>query len=522
MRSIPLPRSSPVSELPLRRRLERQVVRAQARLEAGIGDRWIPTVLTLVLGAVIIRAGLDKLVSLNTGVDLAAYTQSVWLLGEGKLPQASLFGTGVHLLELHWAFIMYPLAALGLVVPPAEMLIVVQGVALALTVIPLWWLARRVAKLRVGSATALIAVYALHPATHRLGTEDFHPEVLAVPALVGMAYFGASKKWVPYWLCIAFALACRADLGLAIALWGFVALGNRERLVGIWTLGVGLVWSLGLLLVVQPLVGGSGVTSGLFGYDSTALGDIVLSSVRDPLVLLNNLVARENVVLVVSLLAPVIFLPLLSLRYLAPAIPLAVLYLISDVPAEAAFVERSAMLLAFIMIAATYALNRLGKMGVDRVFLDVRVLSALVAAAALFFISSSPISPYERPWDWSTRDATDSAVLEAVALLDDGVAVRASPGALTTLAERDWLFALDTASEPSAAQAGFPAFTRAVLIIELETLERTESERQDFDRSMTDQGFDLIYDEAGVALYSRIEASPPVDDDDDGDGNDGG
>ena len=486
----------------------------QARLEAGIGDRWIPTVATVALAFVIIQPALAKLQSLDTGVDLAAYSQSLWLLSDGKMPQASLFGSEVHLLELHWSFVMYPLAVLALIFSPAKLLIVVQGLALASAVVPLWWLARRVAKLRVGAASALIVAYSLHPATHRLGVEGFHPEALAVPALIGMAYFGAAKRWMPYWLCIAFALACRADLGLAVALWGFVALGHRERSVGVWTLGVGLIWSLGLLLVVRPAVGEAGVASSLIGYDGTSLGEVVLSSVRDPVSLFGDLLARENIELVVALLAPVIFLPLLSLRYLAPAFPLAVVYLIADIPAEAAFAERSSMLLAFVMIAATYALNRMGNMGVDRVFLDVRVLSTLTAASVLLFVSSSPISPYEQPWRWSDRDPTDEAIVEAMLLLDDEVAVRASPTALAHLAVRPWLFALDPQSEPSAAQAGFPDFTLAVLVVEREIPPRTQAERDEFERGMVAQGFERIYTDTpgAVALYTRAGSVVGVND----------
>ncbi|MGF1599512.1 MAG: DUF2079 domain-containing protein [Acidimicrobiales bacterium] len=492
-----------MSELPLQRRFERQVVRFQARLEAGVGDRWIPTLISIGLAVVIIRSGLARLAGYGSGIDLAGYTQSVWLLSEGKVPEASLFGTGVHLLELHWSFILYPLGLVSVVAPAAQVLIYAQGAALGLAVLPLWRLARRVANLRVGAASALVMAYALHPATHRLGTEDFHPESLAVPALIGMAYFGATKRWVLYWLCIAAALACRADLGLAVALWSFVVLGHRERSVGVWTLGVGLSWSLGLLLVVQPLFGQSVVTEGFFGFDGTSLGEDVLGALRAPLSTLQDLVARDNITLIVGLLAPVIFLPLLSLRHLAPAFPLAVLYLIADLPPELAFADRAAMLLAFVMIAATYALNRLGHMGVDRVFLDARILSTLVAASVLLFVSSSRISPYEEPWNWDRLDEPDRALQEAVALLDDDTTVRASPSALAHLAERPWLFPVDPRREPTAAQAGFPRFTRAVLVDERQIPTRTASEREQFDRGMTSQGFELVYDRAGIALYER-------------------
>lgn len=496
-----------MSELPLQRRFERRAVRLQARLEAGAGDRWLPGLLTLALGSVLTWTSLAKVRSLDTGVDLAAYAQATWLIGDGKMAQASLFGTEVHLLELHWSFVLYPIALAGFFFPTPELLVVAQSIALALAVLPLWFLARRVAHLRVGASGVLVLAYALHPATHRLATQDFHPDALAMPALIGMAFFGATKRWVPYWLCIAFALACRADLGLAVALWGFVVLGARERSVGVWTLGIGLVWSLGLLLVVQPIISDTSVISDQFGHDNTGLGEVVLSSLRDPVDTAQDLFARENITLIVQLLSPLIFLPLLSLRHLAPAFPLAVLYFIADLPTDLEFASRAAMLLAFMMIAAAYALNRLGNMGVDRVFLDVRVLTTMAVASIMSFVAISPISPYAVPWRLNERDGTAAATAGAIELLDPGIAVRASPSALASMAERPWLFTLDPGRLPSAAQAGFPDFTRAVLVVEREIPARTAEEREEFDRSMASQGFVLIVDDRanGVSLYSRDE-----------------
>lgn len=494
-----------MSELPLQRRVSRWTVKTQARLEAGAGDRWIPPLVTLTLALVLIETSLARLRSLDTGLDLAGYSQALWLLGQGKMPKASLFGTGVHLLQIHWSFILYPLAPVARYVEPARVLLVTQALALAAAVVPLWRLARTVANLRVGAATCLVLAYALHPATHLLGTQDFHPESLAVPALIGMAYFGAVKRWVPYWVCIALALACRADLGLVVALWGFVVIGSRERTVGVWTLGVGLVWTLGLLLVVQPLVGEAGVAAGQFTYDGSSLGEVVLSLAQHPVSLVRALLARDNMTLIVNLLAPVIFLPLLSARYLAPALPLGVLYLSAQGSRSGAFAGRGSMLLAVVMIAATYALNRLGTMGVDRVFLDGRVLSTLLAASVLSFVASSPISPYNRPWGWDDRDATDAAALAAVAQLGPEVPVRASTSVLTSLADRPWLFSLDPNQEPSAAQAGFPDFTRAVLLVDRDVPPRSADNRESFGRAMAAQGFTLSIDDRanGVSLFTR-------------------
>lgn len=492
-----------MSEVPYQRRLDRALVRLQARIEGGPGDRWIPLLVALALSAYLARVGLARLEGLDTGVDLASYSQGVWLVTQLIEPRASLFGTDVHLLEVGWSFILYPLAIPAFFASAAEVLIVAEAVALGVAVFPLWRLAREVAKLRVGAATALVAAYALHPATHRVATDDFHPVVLAVPALIGLAYFGSTRRWVAYWLCVVFALACRADLGLAVGLWGFVLLGDGERRAGIWTLGVGWIYSLGLLLVGQPLLSQAGGAGRSTGYSGRTLADLVITSVQNPIDSLQTMLAQENLALLVALLAPVIFLPLLSLRHLWPALPLAGLYLLVGSAGSTPFAERAAMLLAFVMIAATFALNRLGNMGVDRVFLDVRLLTTLVAASVLLFMATSVTSPYEHPWGWDERDATDLALVEAIDRLGPEVPVRASPSALAALSERPWVFPLATDTAPTAINMGFPLFTRAVLIVERELPERTADERLEFDTFMSSGGFELDFESDGVVLYVR-------------------
>ncbi len=492
-----------MSDLTMTRRVGRRVIRYQARLEAGTGDRWIPIVVGSLLSTVLTISGLAKLRGLRTGLDLAGYSQAIWLLAQGNTPEASMFGDNVHVLELHWSFILYPLSIFVRLFEAPKVLLVSQAIALGLGVPAIWGLARRVCQLRIGAASALVVAYAFHPVTQRLGTNDFHPEALALPALIGMALFGARKRWFWYWVCILVVLSSRADLGLAVALWGFVVLGDGERRAGLWTLGVGSVWSLGLLLVVQPLVTEASVTGGQYGSYGDSLGEATLTGLRHPLLLLGDLVAEDNVALMVGLLAPVIFLPLLSLRHFLPAIPLGALYLITDVQDSGDFAERSALLLAFVFIAATYAFNHLGQRGVSRVFVDPRVLVTVVSAAVLLSVSQSPLSPYREPWKWSEIDATDQAVLDAVALMDKDVAIRSSVSGLTALSERYWLYPLDGSRPPT------PLFdlvnVRALLIVDRDVVQQTEAERQILIERLAVSGYELRVDdrENGVSLFYR-------------------
>ncbi|NNE96785.1 MAG: DUF2079 domain-containing protein, partial [Acidimicrobiales bacterium] len=437
--------------------------------------------------------------------DLAGFTQSVWLISEGVAPEATIFGENVHLLELRWSFLLYLLAVPARLVPSswlsvAEILLVAQAIAVAIAVIPIWKLGRVVAHLRVGAATALCLGYALHPVTQAIGTVDFHPEALALPALLSMAYFGSVKRWVPYWASVAAALLAQADLGLVIAVFGLLVLGNAERIAGLWTLGIGLVWSLGLLLVAQPLIGDSGVIGGVYGEYGDSFGDALFEIVSNPLGFGGDLFGRENLALLLSLLTPMLFLPMLSLRHLLPAVPAVGMLLIIQSSGEA---NGLAPILAFVMVSSIFALNRLGNLGVDRVFVDPRLLVALVAVASLMFLTRSPLSPYDEPWALVDDDASDLELRAAVGRLDPSWPVRASPNVLPLLAERRFAYPMAD-EEPTVASVVFRS--RAVLI-DQRTLDQplSASQREAFTLQMASLGFNLVNSDADgtVLLYFR-------------------
>lgn len=492
--------STATATLPLRRRFDRQLLRWESRLETQTGDRYIPLSVAVVLGTLLATAGLARVDSLAAGADLAGYTQALWLLGEGYQPEVTVFD-GNHVVELHWSVILYPLVPLSLLLDGARLLVLVQSIALSLAVLPLWRLARSVCRLRVGAATVLVLAYGLHPATWTLGTVDFHPEALAVPALITVMYAGAARRWPLYWVAVALALACRADLGLMIAGLGVVLLSDGERRAGLWSLGVGSFWSLSLLLVVQPLVGDAEFAGGQYASYGGSLAEVASTMVRHPDLVLSDLTAEDNLVLLVGLLAPVIFLPLLAVRYLLAALPLLALYLVADASGASAVAERSALLLAVVMVASTFALKRVGDVGVDRVFVDGRIQAAVLLASSLLFLTQSPTSPYREPWGWAA-DETDRAVLAAAERLGPDVAVRASPSALVPLAERPWLYQLRPERPLTAPAASAQA--RAVLLVEGDNRVRDEEHRQQLTAGLSQLGYEVVFGPRdGVTLFVR-------------------
>lgn len=494
-----------MSQSPLRRRVRRRFTAIQARLDAGAGDRWIPYVIGALLSLILSVVSVSRLNNLEMGPDLAGFSQAVWLISEGLSPNSTLLGEGVHLLELRWSFLLYAFALPALVLPSSwvsvpQMLLIGQAIAIGLAVVPIWKLCRSVASLRVGAATAVCAAYSLHPATQAIGTVDFHPEALALPALLSMVYFGSAKRWIPYWASVATVLLIEADLGFVIAVFALLVLGNADRATGLWTLGIGVVWALGLLLVAQPLVGETGVIGGVYGEYGDSFGDALLQIVSNPIEFTGDLFGRENLTLLLSLLTPVLFLPLLSLRHLLPAIPAVGLLLITQTSSSSSGI---APILAFVMVASVFALNRLGDLGVDRVFVDPRLLAALVAVASLLFVTQSPLSIYEKPWQLNTRNDADQALVDAAARIDPTWPVRASTNVLPLLSERRFAYPLAD-EEPTVAAVVFRS--RAVLI-DQRTLDQPldEQQRIAFSEQMATLGFNLVNPEGdgSILLYFR-------------------
>ncbi len=455
----------------------------------------------VLLFLVLVGFALARARGLEEGTDLAAFTQAAWLITGGDAPYMTI--REAHLLAEQASFTFYPVAGLTSVLPAIPTLLVVQSGLLAVAVVPLWRIARRVADLRVGASMVVIAAYALFPAVHAINAGGFSPGAMAVPALLGMALFGLTGRWWPFAACAVLAVLTRADLALVTAAFGgLLALEGRRR-AGAWTAGLSIAYVLVALLVIQPhYADGAFVHADAFeAYGATplrALGGLL----TDPFGALGDLFVEENFSILVMLLAPVFFLPLVAPRYLLPAVPLQCLYLISNVSDErVARPEHAVAATAFIFVAASIALARIGRRSIERVNVDRRVLGALLFASAVFFVQDSVSSPYERPWSWGVRDETDQARLDAVDVIPDDVSVRASPALLPLLAERDEVFPLDTTGNPHVRRAAEGVDAIAFDAESAPTWD--DDDRRRFQEGLEALGFEEFFTGAGVVVYER-------------------
>ncbi|MEY2402923.1 MAG: hypothetical protein QOD38_474 [Acidimicrobiaceae bacterium] len=478
------------------------MMRWQARLEAGWADRYIPWIAASVLAILYFTLAEARVRSLDAGGDLAAAAQGVWLIGHGHSPDLTI--TGTHLLAQHLPIGMYPVAFLTRLLPAIPTLLALQSLGLALGVVPLWAIARRVAGLRVGAAVALTVAYGASPTLNNLSLSDFHPAAIAVAPLLGATYLALRGRWRSFAIVSASAVIWSAELGLVIAGIGVLIFLQGERRIGRRTIVAGFAWTVLAVLVLEPRFGSTGfIAPGAFkAYGSNAF-TIAGGMLLHPHKVLGDLLDEENIRLIVALLAPLLFLPVLAPRFLVPAIPLQALYLVADVPVRGNGTNEFGLpLTVFAFVAATFALARMGRRSIERVVVDRRVLIALTVAAVGFFCTDALNSPYDRPWKWGRQDAADLARHEVAKAIVSPTSVRSSATVLPLLAERPNVYPLG--GSPDAVAAARNDVARVV--VTAQDVSWSPDQWRDFSSGMALQQFVLTFDRDGVRVYTRLSS----------------
>jgi hypothetical protein len=450
------------------------VLRLQGRLDGEAADRVLPWVFAAVAFALLLALDAAALRSLEGGSGIGPWLQAVWRRQHGGM------GTplgGVDPARGAWSLIAEPLLWVGRFVPPLAVFATVQAFAIAIGIVPLWRLAREEARLRVGAASVIVLAYVLAPALQRANLAAFHPETIALPLLL-WAYLAACRgHWKRYAVLVALVLTCGAALGLTVAGLGLVLVLTGQRRPGWITLAAGASWSLLALAVVRPELPTTTLTpAGEFVARATGPLAVVPDFVTHPLTIGGQLVSEPAVSFLVLVLAPLLFLPMVSPRKLSGALPCLALAMIADAAVQDA-AQRGvitlsptgahiAPALAFVFIALVFALERVGTRSVTRVNVDRRVLIALLAGAVLFFVTEAPTSPYRQPWAWGSQDAVDGARLEAADLVGPRGSVAVSPSSTALVAERAEVIELplDAANLTTARLEGPISRARWILI----------------------------------------------------------
>jgi uncharacterized membrane protein len=482
----------------LSRRIDQALLRWQARLDAAWADRVVPWAGAGFLLALLYTLALARASTLAPGEVLGSWSQAAWLISTGEGAEPTI--TGNHLVAEHTPVVFWPIAWLTRILPTIPVLLGIQSAALAVGVVPLWRLARQVVHLRVGAAATLGVAYGLHPAIQNLNLADFHPQTLAVAPLLAASYYGLERRWPRFWVFAVITVLCGAELGLVVAGLGLLLMLGGSRRNGLRAIVFGVGWTAVAVLIVQPVFGDAAlVAQDAFGdYGNSAIGALG-AMITHPFRVLGDIFSESSIRLLVGVLAPLLFLPLLAPRYLIPSIPLQLLYLLAAVPLSGPDgAQHLVPTIPFAFVAATFALSRIGRRHVERVSVDRRVLIALVLAAVGFFALDAASSPYRAPWDWGRPTAREEAAAAAAELVADEDAVRASPALLPALAERTRLYLLELPA-PNAARATRGA---SAVVLDEETVgDWTRDDSLTFFRAMAARGWELVFRQHDMSVW---------------------
>lgn len=328
---------------------------------------WTIAAYTLIL---FLCSSLKHALFQSNALDLGWFDQAVYLISQGQVPIVS-FG-GFHVLGDHAAWILYPLALLYKIYPAVHWLLAVQAIALSLAAIPLWHLARQ-AGLKPTVATAIATAYLLYPLVFNINSFDFHPEVLAVPALFSAVLAARSGKIGWFCAAILVVLGCKAVLSLTIVGLGIwlllfearaaeAPIRSRMRIMGAIALVAGISWFLLATQVIIPYFRadkGSQVSAiAHYQYLGSSVTEIAKNLVLQPGLVLSHLFTQANLEYLALLFIPVLWG--LSLRHLTPLIatlPALALNLLSTMfAAKNLTTQYSLPILPFLFIAIVAAL----------------------------------------------------------------------------------------------------------------------------------------------------------------------
>lgn len=294
--------------------------------------------------------------------DLGIFDQAVYLISQNQPPISSFLE--FHILGDHAALVFYPLALLYKIHPDVHWLLAVQAVALGLGAWLTWSISDH-AGLKQSQALAIAAVYLLYPLVFNVNLFDFHPEVLAIPALLGAILAARTNKMG--WFCAAIitVLSCKAVLALTVAAMG-VWLLYEKRLYGALALFSGICWFIIATQGIIPFFGSeaAAVTRHLHRYDylGNSAAEIVQNLLLNPGLLLKQVFSLNNLEYLTLLLSPVIWG--LAPRHLTPmlgAMPTLAINILSNSPAQKNLVHHYSLpILPFLLLVviSSLAANR--------------------------------------------------------------------------------------------------------------------------------------------------------------------
>ena len=422
-------------------RLDRLAVRLTPRVMSAILVGFI-VAYCVVFGAL----SLLRHESFHSKADLAVYSQVVWSTSQGQPFEFLIYDIpySVSYLAIHFVPILAFIAPLYWLLPTAQVLLSVQTIALALGVLPVYWLARR--RLPTPLPLVISIAYLLLPSLHYVNLFDFHPIALAIPLLALATYGLVQRQYGLFAASLFVALMCQEDVAfIAVGFGLYLVLVQRRWVAGAVLAVGGVFWGYALLSWIMPAIGSVLTQHKYFflwryGYLGDTPVEMALTLLTKPGLVLTHVWTESRLRFVLHHLIPFGGLtPLMDLEVFALAvIPFAYLLLCAYEPMYSIQWHYTAPLIPFVALAAVIGCARLLKRWPSTGF-RWALAAFILATSGLSYltVSPGPLAAYFDPQLYDTTTPRVAAARQALGLIPAHSSVMAQSNLLPHLSERE-------------------------------------------------------------------------------------
>ena len=417
----------------------------------------------------------------------------------------------------HVNLILLPIAALYPLHDGPETLLVVQALAVASGMLPLFLVARR----RIGCdgpALVLASLYLLHPALQAALLFDFHPIVLAAPLFLWSYFFATARR--DGWLVVTtvLLLATQENAALVVALLGFLVAIEGRRRAGAALVAAGVAWFATCYFALLPALN-PGVGSNAFAR-YRHLGDswsaVLAHVLLHPVEVATGVLDASGREYLRALLVPFGFVSVLAPEILLCAASELALNLLSDFPAQRTIDHQYAsVIVAVVALAAVVGAGRIAtfagaRLGLPRAAVAWSVAAWALAACAVFQVRSYGTIRALGPEYEGVYSGSDHARLghEVLAQIPHGVPVSAQGTIAPHVSRRPRVYVFPTIADAEWVALDQHANPFPVHLLPISGSTPDESYREYVRRLTASGDFAIVADADGWLLLRRVR--PPA------------
>ena len=392
----------------------------------------------------------------TSALDLGAYAQTLKYTLQGKL----LYYTtgGLSELAYHFSPVLLILVPVYWLFPYVQTLLVVQGIMLGISGFLVYVLAR---EYRCDARTSLIIelLFFANPLVWGVAMFDFHPVVFAIPALLVMFLGLKRQNRLMFAVGLFFALISKEDVIVALAVFGFTTMAfdywrQREIKRTSVVILVSAVFAYAVSMVVSKLAAGD-QSSRMLSF--MAIRYAYLSepiSVAIPM-FFKTTFSAGSLFLILGYLAPLGFVPLLSLEWSIPGLVIMLSGILSTATGQHdALMHFSAAAIPFLFMAFIVSLPKLKEDKSIQLLINKTNQRIVYYSLVLLLLASVSILSEGRIEFASLPDKHDVAINQVIEYIPDNATVSASNAIFPHICDRTDAYLLVWDGESVAKLAG--------------------------------------------------------------------